>query len=41
MGAKNHEQSYGEDEPIDLSMGEDLVIDVNPDWKELETIYFN
>lgn len=41
MGAKNHEQSYGEDEPIDLSMGEDLVIDVNPEWKELNTIYFD
>ncbi len=41
MGAKNHEQSYGEDEPIDLSAGKDLIINVNPDWKELETIYFN
>lgn len=41
MGAKNHEQSYGEDEPIDLSSGKDLIINVNPDWKELETIYFN
>ena len=41
MGAKNHEQSYGEDEPIDLSTSKDLVIDVNPEWKELETIYFD
>lgn len=41
MGGKDHDQTYGEDEPIDLSTKEILVIDVNPDWKELNTIYFD
>lgn len=32
MGTKNHGQSYGEDEPIDLSAAEVLVVDVENEW---------
>lgn len=41
LGDKNNDQIYGEDEPLDLSAGSVLVMDVNPEWEALEAIIFN
>lgn len=41
LGDKNSDQIYGEDEPLDLSAGSVLVMDVNPEWEALEAIIFN
>lgn len=41
MGDKGHDQSYGEDEPIDLSRATDLVVDVDNEWEAAGAIIFN
>lgn len=41
MGTKSHGQSYGEDEPIDLAAADDLVLDVNNEWENGNTVIFH
>lgn len=41
LGTKDMDQSYGEDNPIDLSSATDLVMDVNPEWTAILSVIFN
>lgn len=41
MGTKSRSQSYGEDEPIDLSEAEELVVDVENEWGGGDVIIFD
>lgn len=41
MGEKSQSQSYGEDEPIDLSAVKVLVLDVRHEWNIQNSIIFN
>lgn len=41
MGEKNQSQSYGEDEPIDLSKVDVLVLDARHEWQIQNSIIFN
>lgn len=40
MGVKSQGQSYGEDEPIDLSQVDDLVLDSHHEWSAVNIIFF-
>lgn len=40
MGTKSQGQSYGEDEPIDLSQADDLVLDSRHEWNAVNIIFF-
>lgn len=41
MGEKNQSQNYGEDEPIDLSKDNVLVLDARHEWQIMNSIIFN
>lgn len=41
MGEKSHSQNYGEDEPIDLSIANELVLDARHEWQIMNSIIFN
>ena len=41
MGVKNQSQNYGEDEPIDLSIADVLVLDARHEWQIMNSIIFN
>ena len=41
MGVKNQSQNYGEDEPIDLSIADVLVLDARHEWQIISSIIFN
>lgn len=41
MGEKNQSQSYGEDEPIDLSVADVLVLDARHEWQIQNSIIFD
>ncbi|MCF2577288.1 hypothetical protein I6E18_14215, partial [Phocaeicola barnesiae] len=38
MGEKSHSQNYGEDEPIDLSIANELVLDARHEWQIMNSI---
>lgn len=40
MGVKSQGQSYGEDEPIDMSQVDDLVLDSRHEWNAVNIIFF-
>lgn len=40
MGTKSQGQSYGEDEPIDLSQADELVLDSRHEWSAVNVIFF-
>ena len=40
MGEKSHSQSYGEDEPIDLSTADVLILDTRHEWQIMNSIIF-
>ena len=40
MGTKSQGQSYGEDEPIDLSQADELVLDSRHEWNAVNIIFF-
>jgi len=40
MGTKSQGQSYGEDEPIDMSQVDDLVLDSRHEWNAVNIIFF-
>lgn len=40
MGSKSQGQSYGEDEPIDLSQTEELVLDARHEWNAVNVVFF-
>lgn len=40
MGEKSHSQSYGEDEPIDLSTADVLILDARHEWQIMNSIIF-
>lgn len=41
MGEKSQSQNYGEDEPIDLSIANELVLDARHEWQIMNSIIFN
>ena len=41
MGEKNYGQYYGEDEPIDLSAANDIVLDARHEWQIMTSIIFH
>lgn len=41
MGEKSQSQNYGEDEPIDLSIANELVLDARHEWQIINSIIFN
>lgn len=41
MGEKSYSQNYGEDEPIDLSTANELVLDARHEWQIMNSIIFN
>lgn len=41
MGEKSQSQNYGEDEPIDLSIASELVLDARHEWQIMNSIIFN
>ena len=41
MGEKSQSQNYGEDEPIDLSAADVLVLDARHEWQIQNSVIFN
>lgn len=41
MGEKSQSQNYGEDEPIDLSVADILVLDARHEWQIMNSVIFN
>lgn len=41
MGEKSQSQNYGEDEPINLSIANELVLDARHEWQIMNSIIFN